>query len=271
MKNCENLKISQMPGVHHLAPCDLIPIVHKGNNHAIKVEQLIDQLMHLMGGPKDLDPKIMCLLQEAKNMAARAESDAAQALRSVCEALTLARKAYDMYTHLDSRVSTAEQDIYVLKKLNNTVNTIQRQLNFISQRVEDLDNIDLTITPQMEGDWKNYILKKNGEVCQQAIAVPTKLSQLTDDLQLQLIINKYNSLPKNLSELNDVNLQTPQTGDVLYYNGQKWVNSNLQNLVQNIVNNMPGACLWKMNNNNELEPVNGSTTPLRVGPVYSQD
>lgn len=38
-----------------------------------------------------------------------------------------------------------------------------------------------------------------------------------------------------LAGLSDVNLSSPATGDILYYNGTNWVNSNLQTLVLNIL------------------------------------
>lgn len=246
-----------MPGIHHLHPEDLFPIVHKGENRVVQARQLVDLIASLIG---DCDhPGVRHLIDEAKNLAAQAQADAAQALRNVCEALAKARSAYELYLALDNRTTKLEQDVYVLKKLNNIVLELQREVNYITNEINKLKDIEITVERQNNDDsnFTTYIVKKDGIACPEGISVPKNIKAFPD-------------APEQLNDLNDVTLTRPSQGQVLYYDGNKWVNSSLTTLVQNIVNQMGLGSLWEYNNNDELTPKRGLKA-LRVGPVYSQD
>lgn len=264
-----------MPPIHQLLPGDIFPIVHKGENRVVYAAQLVETIKHLIGHHGPIPPEIMDMLRRAEELAKKAAADAMQALRNSCEALSLARKAYEMYKELDARVDALEQDVYVLKKLTNAVALLDRQVKWLTEEIEKLKNMELEIRSTTLGDgFIKYVLYKDGVATEGAILVPTKLSQLENDkgfvaeddlADLKIKEGKYTggnmtyhptgtdkniSIPTKLEHIK--NFENPSEGDMIIYQDGEWKVINIEDLagdiydlIENkITQKIEGMSLW---------------------------
>lgn len=196
MTKCNPLKISEMEGLKCILPEDLIPLVHKGTNRAVTIAQLVQQILGLVGN----DPNMLKIACEAKSMALEAVTNSEQALQKACAALSISEKLQSMIASMDTRLNGLEQDVFVLKKLANDFAELSRQLTYLSGEVEKLKNQSLEIRSSEQNGFLTYVLYRDNVAIGSPILVPTKMSQLDNDMGF---VTEIPPIPSKISDLED--------------------------------------------------------------------
>lgn len=306
---CEPKRISELTRTKTLNPEDLFTLVQCGENKAINAEDLINEIIKLVGGDGDA----LCLALQAKNLAMKASADAEQALKDMCKAFNLAKKALDTACSFSSRLDRIETIV-------NRFEELQQNIDILNQYIEQLKNRDIHLTSttdpstgvttytltqdSLDGEsttqigtiqvtnytsGDEYITVTNGKIGLNAnklkytgVAPINVSSDREISLDAAALAGQniaYNTstkkfdvtLPsgdKSLGDLTDTTISTPPSeGDILYYDGSKWINKPLADLL-----------LWKKAsdaNGDYLTPndINkgsvGEQGTVRAGKIYS--
>lgn len=287
---CEPKRISELTRTKTLNPEDLFTLVQCGENKAINAEDLINEIIKLVGGDGDA----LCLALQAKNLAMKASADAEQALKDVCKAFNLAKKALDTACSFSSRLDRIETIV-------NRFEELQQNIDILNQYIEQLKNRDIHLTSNTDpstgittytltqdsldgesttqigtiqvtnytsGD--EYITVTNGKIGLNANKLKyTGVAPINvnPDREISLDVQAlagngitYNSSTNKLDaadtlgELTDTTITTPSEGDILYYNGSKWINKPLSSLL-----------LWKLKTENNETFLTPNDDPISVG------
>lgn len=268
---CEPKRISELTRTKTLNPEDLFTLVQCGENKAINAEDLINEIIKLVGGDGDA----LCLALQAKNLAMKASADAEQALKDVCKAFNLAKKALDTACSFSSRLDRIETIV-------NRFEELQQNIDILNQYIEQLKNRDIHLTSitdpstgittytltqdSLDGEsttqigtiqvtnytsGDEYITVTNGKIGLNAnklkytgVAPINVSSDRKISLDVQALAGSgvtYNSSTNKLDvadalrELTDtdIDINSLHGGDILYYDGtnNKWINKPLADLL----------------------------------------
>jgi hypothetical protein len=127
MKDCKDLKISQMPKADHLHGGDLIPIVQHGHNKTINVQDLVDLFKKILPPPHHPEP---CHHHDdpcEMDLISKTRKDAAIARAS----------ASNVEGKLDVIQKTSEVALNTSSKAINYVRLFKNQLDQINQIIRE--------------------------------------------------------------------------------------------------------------------------------------
>lgn len=148
-----------MPGVSHLHPDDLVPVVHHGDNRAIPVGQLLDELSHLHDGlPPNMLDKVLKALENSKS------------------AMLMANKAYDLGDDLKLKIH--DTDKHVLE-LEDSLCKIRINLEQLQSEIDQAKS-QLAVTVEMDNHtaFQTVYNIKQGNVTVGEIVVPQAKAKL---------------------------------------------------------------------------------------------
>lgn len=89
-------------------------------------------------------------------------------------------------------------------------------------------------------------------------------TKVTPDTAGNINLTVESSVTK-LNDLTDVSISNATTGDVLYYNGTTWANTNLETLVKSVISS---EALWKVNSSSQLTPATSAVDITTSGKIY---
>jgi hypothetical protein len=127
MKDCKDLKISQMPKADHLHGGDLIPIVQHGHNKTINVQDLVDLFKKILPPHHCPEPHHYCDDPCEMDLISKTRQDAAIARASTS----------NIEGKLDVIQKTSEVALNNSSKAINYVKLFKNQLDQINQIVRE--------------------------------------------------------------------------------------------------------------------------------------
>lgn len=218
-----------------------------------KVTAVVTDVTALKTSVADLTTKVTDLTTTVTNLSTKVDTNTANIATNATNIATI-------NTKLDN---SSTLTLKAGKFTESTYNpfTGDKQVN-IPTKASDLTNDLQTITFDAGKFADSTLTSYNGSVAG-TLKIPTNISDLEGGIKTATILKNNVSTTinpdangnldltgidqtKSLTGLTtDVTLTTPTTGDVLYYNGTKWINTNLSTLITDKVNELIDAkLLW---------------------------